>query len=1137
MAVTPSNFAFLDSEFSNLAKAGRAAEKAVYPDPHAACFHCRRTLEFAVHWLYQADRSLRMPYDQSLGALLHEPTFQALLPERVFGKARLLQKWGNEAVHGRKPVYQITALQALEELHHILYWIARTYTRQGAEKLAAVAFDKALVPFPQVTATPANQEALKKQEAELESKAKELSQRDELIASKDEELLKLREELAQAKAANEAVPDPHDYSEAETRSHLIDAELVRSGWDPQGEKVAEYEVQGMPNKKGVGFVDYVLWGDDGLPLAVVEAKRTTVDPKEGRQQAKLYADCLEAESGQRPLIFYTNGYVTWFWDDVQYPPRMVAGFYKQDELKRLILRRSTALPIAAGKAQVNDEIAGRYYQKRAIAQICNLLTEGRRKALLVMATGTGKTRTAIALVDVLQRSNWAKSVLFLADRISLVNQASNAFKAHLPEASPVNLVTEKDKAGRVYTCTYPTMMGLIDSHRDGEARFSPGHFDLIIIDEAHRSVYQSYAAIFEYFDSYLIGLTATPREEVDKNTYELFDLEHGVPTDAYELETAVRDEFLVPPRSKQVEMRFPREGIAYDRLSEAEKREWDELEWGGRDEVRRQRRVNAPAINIWLFNNDTVDKVLETLMTHGHKVEEGDRLAKTIIFARNHRHAEFIEERFNHHYPSKKGHFARVIDNQAKYPQSLIDDFSVPEKDPHIAISVDMLDTGIDVPEVANLVFFKPVYSKIKFWQMIGRGTRLCPNLFGEGQHKEDFRVFDFCGNFEFFAEHPEGIGGGGGDSLGTRTFKQRVVLMQHLQGAVAEGQEATLAGLRAILREQIGSMNLENFQVRLKREQVELFQGEAIWEEEVFTDAQWRALVNDLAHLPIELRSDTLEARCFDATVVTAQIAKVEGEEGRFNTLAATLTEVAKELSEKSNIPVVAAEMTLLEAMLEGGFWAGITLDELEQVRLRLRGLVHLIEKGHKPPVYTRFKDEVSEIREGEPVVIPTMTGPQYEKKVRASLGGSLERIEIQKLRQGKPLTSQDIAELEGLLVSLADGQGDELLAGLLERTSSPSLPHFIRSCVGMERKAVQERFSTFLSDRALNPAQIRFVELVVEQLTMPGCLDPASLYEQPFLKLHAMGPDALFQGSAVLEGIFHQIDELTTFDEVLSG
>ena len=310
----------------------------------------------------------------------------------------------------------------------------------------------------------------------------------------------------------------------------------------------------MPNKSGVGYADYVLWGDDGKPLAVVEAKETTVNPEVGQQQAKLYADCLEAMHGQRPVIFYTNGYKTYLWDDLAYPPRPVAGFYKKDELASLIIRRAQRAPLDV--SQVRNAIVERYYQKRAIGSIADQFAQARRKALLVMATGSGKTRTAIALVDLLQRAGWVKRALFLADRVSLVNQAVGAFKAHLPQSSPVNLVTEKNTTGRVYVCTYPTMMGLINATTGSEARFSVGHFDLVIIDEAHRSVYQKYGAIFRYFDSLLVGLTATPRDQVDRNTYALFDLEPGVPTDAYELETAVADGFLVPPRVQQVDLKI-----------------------------------------------------------------------------------------------------------------------------------------------------------------------------------------------------------------------------------------------------------------------------------------------------------------------------------------------------------------------------------------------------------------------------------------------------------------------------------------------------------------------------------------------------------------------------------------------------
>src|SRR5438477_1103854 len=443
------------------------------------------------------------------------------------------------------------------------------------------------------------------------------------------------------------------------------------------------------------------------------------------------------------------------WDDVNYPPRAVQGFFKKAELELMIQRRTSRKSLAS--AEINSAIVERYYQTRAIRRIGEAFEKDRdRKALVVMATGAGKTRTVIALTDLLMRCNWAKRVLFLADRVALVNQAVNAFKRHLPEASPVNLVTEKDGEGRVFVSTYPTTMGLIDETRDGQRRFGVGHFDVVIIDEAHRSVFQKYRAIFDYFDSLLVGLTATPKDEVDRNTYSLFDLENGVPTDAYSLEEAVRDGFLVPPKAVSVPLKFQREGIKYDELSEEDKDQWDALEWDAEGGV--PDHVEAEAVNKWLFNKDTVDKVLEHLMTRGMTVAGGDRLGKTILFAKNQAHADFIADRFNANYPHHRGEFARVITFKTEYAQSLINSFAQKDKAPHIAISVDMLDTGIDVPEVVNLVFFKLVRSKTKFWQMVGRGTRLRPDLFGPGQDKQFFYIFDFCQNLEFFQENRQTV-------------------------------------------------------------------------------------------------------------------------------------------------------------------------------------------------------------------------------------------------------------------------------------------------------------------------------------------------------------------------------------------
>ncbi len=745
-----------------------------------------------------------------------------------------------------------------------------------------------------------------------------------------------------------------------------------------------------------------------------------------------------------------------------------------------------------------------------------------------MATGTGKTRTAIALVDVLQRAGWVKRALFLADRISLVNQAANAFKAHLPDSSPVNLVSERDTEGRVYVCTYPTLMGLIDETDGIQARFGVGHFDLIVIDEAHRSVYQKYQAIFHYFDALLVGLTATPREQVDKNTYDLFDLEPGVPTDAYELETAVADGFLVPPRVEQVDLRFPREGIDYDSLTDEEKEQWESLDWGDEaDERGLPDRVNATAINSWLFNKDTVDKVLQHLMEYGHKVEGGDRLGKTIVFARNHAHAQFIEERFNYHYPEYAGHFARIIDNYAKYPQSLLDDFSQKDKAPHIALSVDMLDTGIDVPEVVNLVFFKPVYSKIKFWQMIGRGTRLCPDLFGPEDDKADFRVFDFCFNFDFFRENPQGIEPSGSASLGARLFRARVQLLSHLQ-ITPELEEETLKDtLTDGLHAQVAAMNRDNFIVRMHLDAVERFQERPVWDDLDDTDRD--VLQARVADLPSQIEPDDIESRLFDLKVLRMQLALAVDNKAAFDRHRQRVVELAQFLEDKTAIPAVAAQLTYIASLQESTFWDGINLAGLEELRVRLRDLMPFIDKTKRRIVYTDFKDEVLGVREEEVVFMPKMTGVQYEKKIRDYLRNHRDHITIHRLRTNQPLTETDLLALEKTLVEIGEDEGETLLSGLRARTQAPSLAHFVRSLVGMDRATAQAAFGRFLQDSSLDNSQIRFIEMVIEQLTARGVMEATALYEAPFTGLHAGGPDQLFAGKdIIIAGIFETLKAL---------
>lgn len=1119
-----SNFSFLQGEWAEIHEAAARAEALAFPDPRAGCFYARRALEIAVEWLYKHDSALKLPYQTHPSALIHEPTFRQTVEAAVFNKARVIKDLGNQAVHSMRPVPQADAVMAVRELFHVCFWLARTYARE--ERPAdGVRFDEALLPRTSEIPT-----ATLKQLQELEQ---QLAERDdrlmELLVSNaelDEELKRLRTEVGQAKAANSARADTHDYSEAQTRDFYIDLLLKEAGWALGKAEDREFEVSGMPNNQGIGFVDYVLWGDDGKPLGLVEAKHTKRDPRAGRQQAKLYADCLERQFGQRPVIFYSNGYEHWVWDDANYPPRSIQGFLKKDELELLIQRRATRHPLA--EQEIDPWIVERYYQIEAIRRIAEgFENDHERKALIVMATGAGKTRTAAALCDVLMRANWVKRVLFLADRVALVNQTVNAFKQHLPASSPVNLVTEKEKDGRVYVCTYPTMMGLIDETRDGQWKFGVGHFDLTIIDEAHRSVYQKYGAIFDYFDSLLLGLTATPKDEVDRNTYRLFDLENGVPTAVYELEAAVEDGYLVPPKAVSVPLRFQREGISYDQLSEQEQEQWDALEWSEDGQI--PDRVEPAALNQWLFNEDTVDKVLEHLMTHGQTVAGGDRLGKTIIFGKNHEHAEFIAQRFDVNYPHYRGEFARVIDFKVEYAQSLIDDFSNPEKAPHIAISVDMLDTGIDIPEVVNLVFFKLVRSKTKFWQMVGRGTRLRPDLFGPGKQKEFFYIFDYCQNLEFFSQNPETTEGAAGPSLGTKVFTARVDLVRAVDGkwVTQESQEGTAVRdarmlehavrgeVAALLREQVAGMNVENFMVRPRRRLVEKYREPATWANRL-TEEERQELTGEVAKLPTAVVDPDEEAKRFDLLILRLQLCLLRGDRG-FVQLREQVRTIAGLLEEQASIPMVRGELELILEIQTDAWWEDVTAAMLETARKRLRALVKLIEKAKRQLVYTDFEDLMGDERWVDLGGLGTAGDfSGFVAKARQFLRDHDSHVAIQKLRLNKPLTALDLEELERFMVEAGVGSAEDIERA---KRGSEGLGLFIRSLVGLDREAAKEALGEFLSGKATTANQIRFVNMIVDYLTEHGVMDPVLLYRSPFTDINAQGPEGVFESPEVDE------------------
>ena len=1133
-------FDFLAAEFAEIYEHAGHAESVAIADPRTACIYARFALEVAVKWLYRVEPSLKDPFETTLSARIHEPTFRKLLGQALNAKAKIIKDFGNGAVHDAKAVPLASAVTSLRELFHISYWLVHTYG-QKAKPAASITFSAEALP--RTSSVPTSNlkqlQEIAKRFADT-VKARDEAERKLMAVESDRakleaEIAFMRAEVAKAKLANARVPDGHDYDEATTRDAFIDLLLAETGWTfTKPGHDTEYPVAGLPNNTGEGFVDYVLWGDDGKPLGIVEAKRTKRDARVGQQQAKLYADCLEKQFGQRPIIFYTNGYEHWIWDDQRYPPRSIQGFLTKDELELAIRRRSTLKTLAT--IEIDRNIVERFYQTRAIRRVAESFEKDHlRRALLVMATGSGKTRTVIALCDLLMKANWARRVLFLADRVALVNQSVNAFKKFLPDASPVNLVTEKSATGRVYISTYPTMMGLIDEAKNGKRRFGPGHFDLIVVDEAHRSVYRKYGAIFDYFDSLIVGLTATPKDEIDRDTYRLFDLQRGVPTDAYGLDEAVKDGFLVPPKAVSVPLKFQRECISYDDLSDDEKELWDTVEWDEDGNV--PDRVEAAAVNKWLFNKDTVDKVLEHLMTMGLKVADGDRLGKTIIFAKNHDHAQFIAERFDANYPHLKGSFARVIDFKTEYAQSLIDDFSQVAKAPHIAISVDMLDTGIDVPEVVNLVFFKIVRSKTKFWQMIGRGTRLCPNLFRSGLHKEFFQVFDFCQNFEFFNQNPDLAEGAAGDSLTKRLFAKRVELVGELDASDAKdgpkphigeyAQSPTpvphasepdslhdhVAQIRALresavrqLRDEVEGMSFDNFIVRSKRRFVKKYNGDGPWVR--LGPNECAELIEQIAGLPSSISDDDIEAKQFDLLILKTQLAVLRSER-TFDGLRQKIVQIGSLLEELSNVPMVAKELALIHDLQSDEFWRDITIPMLDQVRRRLRELVKLIEMKRRPIVYTDFEDAIGL---GEEVVINGISVgtdmESFRRKARHFLKDHENHIAILKLRRNEPLTPTDLAELERMFLEVG-----ALPVEIEQLRADGELGLFVRSLIGMDREAAKIAFAGFVNDANASANQIEFINMIVDHVTERGSMDARLLYESPFTDVDPMGIEGVFR------------------------
>lgn len=1088
-----SNFSFIPSPWQALAQTPQEAEQQVYAAPLYAAMLCRKSLEEWVRWLYAHDPDLTLPYDTSLSALIHEPGFKQLVAPLHFNHINLIRKLGNAAVHTSAQIKAQEVLHGLKLLHGFIGWITETYANQP-------------IPVP-----PFDEQAVPKL-AKHDKTKEELRQIETAFLAQQAELRKLQAELdiykARKKENSQVVPPPTDPNEALTRKIYIDTLLREAGWDPFGANVPEYPVSNcMPQdggSSGNGKVDYVLWGADGNPLALVEAKRTSRDPRVGAHQAKCYADCLEKQFGQRPVIFYSNGFETWIWDDTYYPPRDVFGFYTQDELQALVQRRQMRLSLY--QQPINNAITDRYYQHEAIRRVADALEQHHRQALLVMATGTGKTRVAASLIDFLSKAHWIKRVLFLADRNALIHQAQRNLNDYLPHLPSVDLTREKeDEGSRIVFSTYQTMINQIDGEVDGQERvYGVGHFDLIIFDEIHRSVYQRYKAIFQYFDGIRIGLTATPKSESDRDTYGLFGLEPNNPTYAYELDQAVQDGFLVPPRAISVPIKFQRDGIKYADLSDDEKRQYEEQ---FTDPVTGNfpNEINAEALNKWLFNTDTVDKVIAHLMEHGIKVEGGDKLGKTIVFARSHEHAKFIEERFNAQYPAYRGDFLKVIDYQEEYKYDLLNKFKVKDSMPQIAVSVDMLDTGIDVPEVCNLVFFKPVRSSAKFWQMIGRGTRLCKDLFGYGDDKRAFLIFDFCENFEFFQQKPKGLEGTVGKSLSQRLFELRLRLAQALLASTTASEKAYGQLLLDGLIAQTQALNTESFLVRQHWRVVEKYRDPNAWN--ALQDLDIKALFDHIAPLIVEVDQDE-RAKRFDALMYGIQLALWQ-QEKRVVGLIDKVVQTAGMLSKKASIPMVAQQMPFIRQAQDAAFWQEGDLLAVEELRLALRDIMKFLDANQAPMYYTSFTDTFHSDAVEFPLLYSVNDLDTYRRKVEEYVKRHSHHVVIHKLRNNIQITRSELTQLEQMLFEQGElGTKEDFVRAYGEQP----LGTFIRSLVGLDVRAAKEAFGSLLAEHSLNAQQIRFLDMVIDFLSVKGVVDPGLLFEPPFTDIDTSGIMGVF-------------------------
>ena len=1144
-----SNFYFLEKEWKQFYFRASKAERMVISDPRASLTFARMALELGVNWMYNHDHELEKPFDTSLNSLLKNHDFKCQLNNKLYNDIDIIRKAGNLAIHN-KPVSVVDSERAIENLFYFSKWFAKSYTQSDPGDIGL--FDFTIIPKEGEVALTKRQLGIlqRKYDNELDqhkidlertvAEKKELAAKNQLLRL---QLQKLNEQFEKQKeAASQEDEVQHPRNEKDTRRYLIDVSLREAGWDLQGINDKEFKVDFMPkstNTTETGYVDYVLWDDNGKPLALVEAKKAMESATKGENQAQLYADSLEKMFGRRPVMYYSNGYETFLWDDCFYKQaRPVHGFYTKSELQTIIYRRNHRKDLRIHP--VDTQIVNRSYQLRSIRSICEHIAGNdkrtgkligtNRGALLVLATGTGKTRTAIALSKVMFETSWAKRILFLADRVSLVKQAKRNYVKFLPEYSAVNLLEDKEKKKtRLVFSTYNTLMNLIDGIRNGGKRFyGVGHFDLIIIDEAHRSIYMKYKAIFEYFDAIFLGLTATPKSHVDKNTFEAFGLADKSPTDDYSFEKAVRNKHLVPYKTIEVPTKFRTQGIKYKELSDVEKEEFEKEILEG-EEPSGEERVDKNALNKWLFNKDTAIKTLRYFLEHCIKVKGGDEPGKTIIFARSIRHAHFLKDMFLELDKELFGNdYAKIIVNGEPKAQEFLGRFCDDEKDllPQIAISVDMLDTGIDAPKVVNLVFYKPVKSYTKFWQMIGRGSRLRPNLFGHEEDKDKFLIFDLCENFKFFEENPEEIQSNTQISLTALVFNTRLHLALYLKEKQFNEDEDLQAYRQELLQglfNEVAMLDKDRFDVRMELKMVFKYGGEnrELWNH--LERVNIKEIKDHISSLIKPPKGEDDLARYYDKLLYTLMTKRLESQTtdlfiGTNAYQIQRIAGISKKLLEKISIPQVKEKKELIALTLEELFWKKDGVKHLEEVRKNIRLLVKYMDKDQTKYVTTNFEDQLYEdkvvVRDPFAAEEPQMEIGRktifennifrLEKKIRENE----HNITISRIKNREPITREEIQGLEEILFD------EKLKKEALEKELGKpvDLPGFIADLVGLSPEKVDGSFADFINHHQLNAVQIEFLDSIKKFLCKNGQINPAMLYDSPFIKYHSLGVEGVF-------------------------